>query len=373
MSIETRKQLIRQIEEERGSRVLTYITGDRPGVPAQIAEDAVRHVMEHLRRFESLEKLDIFLYSRGGGLDVPWQLVSAFRDISEEWSVLIPFRAHSAATLIALGSDNIVMGPQAQLGPIDPSLTQYTPQGVNEISVEDVMAFIDFMGNKVGLSDQMALTNGLTNLISRVDAVTLGTVHRTYSHIRDIARKIIQSRRNPPTSSAIDQVISTLAEKVYAHGHAISRTEAKAINLPVVVPSPSLERIMWSLLLQYESHMKLLELWDPQVALGEKEKAEEECVIAMIESTVDTHEFITVMEVAQQRQVPQNLQININLNLQTPDPDILTEEYLSQIQPELQERALMAVREALMAQAPSAGIEMRARHLGWHQRNGRNS
>lgn len=373
MSIETRKQLIKQIEEERGSRVLTYITGDRPGVPAQIGEDAVRHVVEHLRRFESLKKLDIFLYSRGGGLDVPWQLVSAFRDISEEWSVLIPFRAHSAATLLALGADNIIMGPQAQLGPIDPSLPQYTPQGVNKISVEDVMAFIDFMRDKVGLSDQRALTNGLTNLINRVDAVNLGTVYRTYSHIRDIARKIIQSRREPPTSSVIDQIVSTLAEKVYAHGHAISRTEAKAINLPVEVPPPSLERAMWSLLLEYESHMKLLELWDPQAVLREEERVEEECVLAMIESTVDTHEFITMMEVAQQRQVPQSLQVNINLNLQTPDPDFSTEEFLSQLQPELQERALIAVQEALMTQAPSTGIETRARHLGWHQRDDRTS
>lgn len=373
MSIETRKQLIKQIEEERGSRVLTYITGDRPGgVSAQIGEDAVRHVVEHLRRFESLKKLDVFLYSRGGGLDVPWQLVSAFRDISEEWSVLIPFRARSAATLIALGADNIIMGPQAQLGPIDPSLPQYTPQGVDEISVEDVMAFIDFMGDKVGLSDQMALANGLNNLISRVDAVNLGTVYRTYSHIRDIARKIIQSRRKPPISSIIDQIISTLAEKVYAHGHAISRTEAKVINLPVETPPPTLERIMWGLLLEYESHMKLLERWDPQAVLRDEEKAKEECVIAMIESTVDTHEFITVMEVTQQRQVPQNLQVNINLNLQTPDADFSAEEFLSQLQPVIQERALMAVREALMTQAPSTGIEISARQLGWYQRNDRN-
>ena len=69
----TRLQLINKIEEQRGSRVIAYITGDRPGVPpAQIAEDAVRHVVEHLRRLGSPEKLDVFLYSRGGSMDIPW-------------------------------------------------------------------------------------------------------------------------------------------------------------------------------------------------------------------------------------------------------------------------------------------------------------
>ena len=125
--------------------------------------------------------------------------------------------------------------------------------------------------------------------------------------------------------------------------------------------------------MEYESHMRLLELWGPQAVLGGEEKAKEECVIAMIESTVDTHEFITIMEVTQQRQIPQNLQVNINLNLQTPDPDFSTEEFLSQLQPVIQERALVAVREALMAQAPPTGIEISARQLGWHQRNDRNS
>ena len=368
-NIETRLQLIRQIEEERGSRVLTYITGDRPGVaPAQIGEDAVRHVVEHLRLFGSPDKLDIFLYSRGGGQDVPWQLVSAFREASKEWSVIIPFRSHSAATLIALGADHIIMGPQAQLGPIDPSLTQLTPDGdINLVSVEDVMAFIDFIREKVGLSDQMALTNGLANLINRVDAVTLGTVHRTHSHIRDVARKIIQSRSKPPINSIQDRIISTLAEEVYAHAHAISRTEAKELDLPVIEPDPKLENLMWKLLVEYESNMKLLELWDPPTILGDKEQVKEECVLAVIESTVTTHEYITIMEVAQQRQIPTNLVVNLSLDLQIHEIGNSTEELLAQLQPQLQEAASIAVQEALVNQIPSTGIGVRSRHIGWRQ------
>ena len=324
-----RLQLINKIEEERGSRVITYITGDRPGMaPAPIAEDAVRHVVEHLRRLGSPEKLDVFLYSRGGSMDIPWQLVSSFRNASKEWSVLIPFRAHSAATLVVLGADDIVMGPQAQLGPIDPTLTQITPSGINQVSVEDVMAFIDFMRQRIGLSDQAALTNGLANLIHGVDAVTLGAVYRTHSHIRDVAGKIIQSRSNPPSSIVQDKIISTLAEKVYAHGHAISLTEAQSLDLPVVEPSPQLEKLMWELLVEYEPHMKLLQLWDPQALLGTKEQAEESFILAMIESTVTAHEYVTKINVNKTRELPQNLKVNLNLNYQTPErPMILLKSY----------------------------------------------
>ena len=287
--------------------------------------------------------------------------------------MLIPFRAHSAATLVALGADDIVMGPQAQLGPIDPTLTQQTPVGINQVSVEDVMAFIDFMQHRIGLSDQAALTNGLANLIHRVDAVTLGSVYRTHSHIRDVAGKIIQSRREPPSSNVQDKIISTLAEKVYAHGHAISLTEAQSLGLPVVNPSPQLEQLMWDLLVDYESHMKLLQLWDPQALLGTKEQAEESFIFAMIESTVTTHEYVTKINVNKQRELPQNLQVNINLNFQAPEADPSLEELLKQLQPKLQEEAFRAVQQALLAQAPSTGIGIRSQDIGWVSANDRNS
>jgi len=36
---------------------------------------------------------------------------------------LVPFRANSSATLLALGADTIILGQQGELGPIDPSMT----------------------------------------------------------------------------------------------------------------------------------------------------------------------------------------------------------------------------------------------------------
>src|SRR5438067_6643833 len=123
MPRDTRKGLIEQIEQARGSRVLVYVTGDRPPATAQIGDDAVRPLYAHLREMGHVEKLDLFIYSRGGAIDVPWRVVTALRQTSDTWNILIPFRANSAATLLALGADQIVLGKQGELGPIDPQLT----------------------------------------------------------------------------------------------------------------------------------------------------------------------------------------------------------------------------------------------------------
>ena len=269
------------------------------------------------------------------------------------------------ATLIALGADEIVMGPHACLGPIDPSLTSYSQD--YSVSVEDVMAYIDFMRERVGLSDQIALTNGLSNLMNRVDAVTLGSVYRTHTHIRDVAQKTINSRKDPPKSETQDTIIGALAEKVYAHGHAISAMEAKSIGLPVQIPQADLEDKMWKLLSAYESYMRMLVPWNPQDILVGTDRAEDECVVVMIESTDATHESRRTIEVTQQRTVPQNLHVNLNLNIHSRDDEESTEEWLAGLQAQLQEEAKLAVHQALEAQAPRTGINVMSRDSGWRQ------
>ncbi len=61
-----RKALLQQIENLRGSRVVAYITGDRAPAQAQIGDDAVRPLYDHLRSIGHVPKLDFLIYSRGG-------------------------------------------------------------------------------------------------------------------------------------------------------------------------------------------------------------------------------------------------------------------------------------------------------------------
>jgi hypothetical protein len=191
--------------------------------------------------------------------------------MTDQWSILIPFRANSAATLIALGADQIVLGKQGELGPIDPQLTvsrMVTQPGggqslvQEQMAVEDIIAYTKFIHERAGLSDQEALSNALSKLTERLDAVSLGSVYRTHLHIRDVAQRMLQSHKKPLPERTITTIIETLAEKVYAHGHAIGLKEAKGIGLPVDAADDTLDGLMWQLLEQYEGDLKLLQPLD---------------------------------------------------------------------------------------------------------------
>src|ERR1022692_2952311 len=120
-----RLKLIEKIQQIRNSSVICYLTSMRPGMNASIADDQVREMFEHLLALPSrpVNKLDIFIASNGGNSVIPWRLVSLFREFSKSFNVRVPYRADSAATLIALGADEIVMHPFGELGPIDPTVS----------------------------------------------------------------------------------------------------------------------------------------------------------------------------------------------------------------------------------------------------------
>lgn len=374
-----RKALIEQIEKLRGSRVLSYVTGDRAPAVAQIGDDAIRPMYDLLREIDHTDRLDFFIYSRGGAIDVPWRIVTALRTTGKDWSALIPFRANSAATLLALGADEIVLGRFGELGPIDPIMNIQrvvpAPAGPgtvtqDSVSVEDVMAYVKFVQERAGLSDQAALSTGLSKLTERLDAVALGNAYRTHSHIRDVARRMLLSRNKPHSEQTTATIVETLAERVYAHGHAIGLTTAKEIGLPAVRADPSLEVVMWDLLKEYETDLKLLLPLDPAAALGGTDRYSEDGIIAIVESTAGAHEFTGKIEIAARRQMPQNLNVSFNLNLQMPAAVIgqqaaALQQLLQQAQQAMLQQAQQAVQQALQSQAPLVGIEASFRGGEW--------
>ncbi len=383
MSKESRRAIIKKIEKARGSRVLAYVTGDRHPVPGQLGDDAVRPIYEQLRALGKTPKLDVFLYSRGGAIDVPWRLVTAFRQWAEDWNVLVPFRANSAATLIALGADTIVLGAHGELGPIDPIMTIRRIVGApgagqralvqEQLNVEDIMAYMRFAQERGGLSDQAALTASLTKLTDKIDAVALGNAYRTHSHIRDVARRVLLSRREPANEQTLKQIVELLAEKVYAHGHAIGFQAAQEIGLPAEQADPTLDGLMWELFLEYEKDLKLDAPIDPAVAVEKTDVYSEDAVIAIIESSSMTHEHAGRAEIRATRQMPANLQVALNLNLQLPvgmNPAQLPANFpqvMQQMQQAIATQANQAVADALRQQAPIVDIGAALKGGAWRR------
>lgn len=75
----------------------------------------------------------LILLSRGGVIEPAYQISKICKTYArEKFAVAIPRHAKSAATLIALGADEIHMSPLGQLGPIDPQLGGLPALGVTQ-------------------------------------------------------------------------------------------------------------------------------------------------------------------------------------------------------------------------------------------------
>ncbi len=75
----------------------------------------------------------LILLSGGGIIEPAYQISKLCKHYSKErFIVAVPRQAKSAATLIALGADEIHMGPLGQLGPIDPQLGGLPALGVTQ-------------------------------------------------------------------------------------------------------------------------------------------------------------------------------------------------------------------------------------------------
>jgi hypothetical protein len=264
-----------------------------------MADDQVRVIFDHLLLLPKrpAEQLDLFIASNGGSGTVPWRLVSLLREFATRFCVLIPYRAYSAASLVALGADQIVMHPFAELGPIDPTvMNEFNPEKKDGskvgISVEDVKAYVDFVKSTVGITHEDELVQMSRVLAEKVHPLALGNVERFLSQSRMIARKILRTHMKSADDHQIDEIVENMASKLYFHGHPINRREAKEdLKLEVATDlQPGLESALWTLYTDFEQDFKNAEIFDPQpdlnnlLATNQQPMREYDLLLAAVES-----------------------------------------------------------------------------------------
>jgi len=295
MSEEILDRCIASIESSRGSRVIAYVTSDRqPPLRAKIATDVIPIFYEHLKRIGNADKIDLFIYSLGGDIMPPWRLVNLIREFSDSFNVLVPYRAHSAATMIALGADKIVMGRLGELSPIDPNIgTPFNPphpdvpnESKIEISVEDVFGYINLAKEKLEVTEQSNVISVLKMLTDKIHPLAIGAVYRTHSLIRLLAAKLLGLHMDEDKEAKqINQIVEDLVEKLYYHNYLINREEAKKLGLKIDSPSDELEQLIWDLYSVYEREMGLGKPFNPMQLIPEGQKSHKiEAYIACISS-----------------------------------------------------------------------------------------
>jgi len=130
-----RRKYIHELHDLTGRDTFLYASAYLGPQSAQIHSEEVSITLSDVQGFMevssgvSSDQLDLIIHSPGGYAEAAESIMNYLRTRFSHIRAIIPLAAMSAATMMALGADEIVMGKHSQMGPIDPQITIATPEG----------------------------------------------------------------------------------------------------------------------------------------------------------------------------------------------------------------------------------------------------
>jgi len=186
-----------------------------------------------LRKIGDVDTLNLILHSPGGDGTVVEKFVALCRTQCRCLRVVIPNEAKSAATLIALGADEIVMGPPSELGPIDAQV----PVQVNGMPrYVSAQSFIDARDTLLKQhADAVASgedTAAILQMVASLDLPFIVECERLMDFGRDVGQKLLEANmfahhkdKKTKAKAAVTSLSSVELHKV--HGRTIDGSAAK--------------------------------------------------------------------------------------------------------------------------------------------------
>jgi len=260
--IEDRRKLFKELSESRGRDLIALVTSTKKPenlFAAQIAGDLIPVFYQTLKSNRNGKKLDLLLYTAGGQVDAPWPIINLLREYYTEIYTIVPSRALSAGTLMALGTDKIGMSPMAALSPVDPQL-QVKHEGREEVvvaGIEDIYGYYDLLKDVLKLDDK-GRAEGLKILSSRIHPEILGKCTRLRKEIRIVATNLLKLHMED--AERISNIVNQLVEELPSHQYIINRGEAKRIGLPIEFLDENTENLSNSIMNSYIEEMGMEKL-----------------------------------------------------------------------------------------------------------------
>lgn len=215
-----RYRLIRQLERERQSRVITLIHRQEAlsflGIPfvRYVTVEDSEQILRAIRLTRPDLPIDLVVHTPGGLLLAAEQIAHALRRHPAKVTVMIPHYAMSGGTLIALAANEIAMDPNAVLGPVDPQLGEYPAVSIlAAIQVKD----------KNELDDKTLILADVARKAMR--------------QVRESVYCLLQGRMEDAKATDIADI---LTEGRWTHDYPISLGEATALGIPVTESIPEI-------------------------------------------------------------------------------------------------------------------------------------
>lgn len=214
---------IQQFERSRGSRVILLIHRQESvslfGIPVSrfISIEDSEQVLRAIRLTPPDVPIDLILHTPGGLVLATEQIARALIRHQAKVTVFIPHYAMSGGTMLALASDEIVMDPNAVLGPVDPQLGSLPAASLIKVVQDKPIADID---------DQTLVMADIAQKAQR----------QVQSFVRTLLEDNVPAQKIEPEN--IEKIIDRLTTGVVTHDYPITVEEATEMGLPVLANLP---------------------------------------------------------------------------------------------------------------------------------------
>jgi ClpP class serine protease len=207
-----------------------------------------------LKSVGDVDVLNLILHSPGGDGTCVEKFVALCRNQCKHFRVIIPYMAKSAATMIALGADQIIMGPSSELGPIDAQVPVVAGGFSKYISAQ---SFIDaresLLRQYTEARKNKADTKPVLQMIATLDIPHIEECQRLMDFGRDVVKKLLEAHmfhRHKNRASEAEKVANMLTsvQMHKVHGRQIDGATARrdlGLNVKLLAKNDEFWQLVW--------------------------------------------------------------------------------------------------------------------------------
>jgi hypothetical protein len=234
--------LMEKLQAIRGRRAIVYASA--------LTESSVPVLYECLRRAGRGDGLDLVLSTPGGTIVSTRQVALLLREFAGHVTIIVPHRARSAGTLLCLSADELVLGPLAELGPVDSTMdSRGAPpaDAPGNISAQDILAFRELAENWFGVDRAEDRLQVLALLATRIFPTSLSSFYRFDKLVREVAAELLAWQLPGQEHADLrDRIVEQLVSGYHTHDFALSRRDVRALGLRVSDATPEEEAASWA-------------------------------------------------------------------------------------------------------------------------------
>jgi hypothetical protein len=247
-----RQRLFQKFRERTGRRLISYVAILAGVQGTDISAIDIAGFSDLLKNIGPFEPLDLLINSLGGSADVAEKIVELCRGQGRHFRVIVPNFAKSAATLIALGSDQIIMSDTSQLGPIDPQFIHAVRPGqAMFVPAHSIIRSYEELVERVNAQGKLLPAD--VPQLAGIDLAYVNLAGTAIARAEELARawlkKYMLCGRDQEAEDTV-QILVGRKPKYLSHGQVVNQAEAKdllRLNIDYWRPDDPLWDLIWEL------------------------------------------------------------------------------------------------------------------------------